>query len=77
LAASLGVSLVVTVFVRVVLAGFFGVMHRVHMMAVRHMGVVPRLFVIAGFVMLSSREMVFRGVTVMLGGFPVMIRNLF
>jgi hypothetical protein len=46
-------------------------------MAVRHVSVVPGFFVIAGFVVLSSREMVFRGVTVVLGSFAVMIRSLF
>ena len=76
MAASL-VSLLVTVFVGVVLAGFFGVMRGVHLMAVRHVSVVPGFFVIAGFVVLSSREMVFRGVTVVLGSFAVMIRSLF
>ena len=55
-AASHGLSLLMTVFVRVVLAGFFGVMRRVHMMTVGYMGVVPGFLVIAGFVMLSSRE---------------------
>ena len=66
-----------TVFVRVVLAGFFCVMRRVHMMTVGYMGVVPGFLVIAGFVMLSSREVVFCGVTVVLGGFAVMIGTFF
>jgi len=46
-------------------------------MAVGHVGVMPGFFVIAGFVVLSSREMVFRGVTMVLGGFAVMFRTLF
>ena len=64
-------------FVGVVLAGFFGVMRRVDMMAVGHVGVVPGFFVIAGFVVLSSLKMVFRGVTVVLGSFAVMFRTFF
>jgi len=60
-----------------VLAGFLGVMDCMQVMAVGHVGVVPRLFVTAGFVVLGSRQMVLRGVTVVLGGFAVMIRNLF
>ena len=63
--------------VAVVLAGFFGVVGCVQMMALGHVGVMPGLFVTAGFVVLSSREMVLRGVTVVFGGFAVMIRNLF
>jgi hypothetical protein len=67
----------VTVVVGVVLAGFFGVMDCMQVMAVGHVSVVPGLFVIVGLVVLGSREMVFRGVTVVLGGFAVMIRNFF
>jgi hypothetical protein len=67
----------VTVVVGVVLAGFFGVMDCVQMMAVGHVSVVSGLFVIVGFVVLGSREMVLRGVTMVLGGFAVMIRNFF
>jgi len=54
---TVGVSLLVIVLVGVVLAGFFGVMNCVHIMAVRHMGVVAGLFGIAGVVVLGSRTM--------------------
>jgi hypothetical protein len=67
----------VTVFVGVMLACFFGVMRRVHMMTMGYMGVVPGFLVIAGFVMFGGREMVFRCVTVVLGGFAVMIGAFF
>ena len=66
-----------TVLVTVVLASFFGVMDRVQVMAVGHLSVMPGFLVIVGFVLLGSREMVLRGVTMVLGGFAVMIRNLF
>ncbi len=66
-----------TVLVAVVLAGFFGVMDCMQVMAVGHVSMVPALFVTAGFMMLGSREMVLRGVPVVLGGFAVVIRNLF
>jgi hypothetical protein len=77
LAASSCLPLLVTVIVGVVLAGFFGVMDCVQMMAVGHVSVVPGLLVIVGFVVLGSLEMVLRGVTVVLGSFAVMIRNFF
>ena len=42
-------------------------------MAVRGVGVVRRLFVVAGFVMLGGFAVMFRGMLVMLGGLVVMI----
>jgi hypothetical protein len=71
------VLLLVTVLIAVMLAGFFGMMDCMQVMAVGHVAMVPGLFVIAGFVVLGSRQMVLRGVAVVLGGFAVMIRNLF
>ena len=67
----------VAVLVGVVLASFFCVMNRVHLMTVGHVGVVSGLFVIAGLVVVGSRAMMLRSVIMMLGGFAVMIRNLF
>ena len=67
----------VAVLVGVVLAGFFGVMNSVHLMTVGHVGVVSGFFVIAGLVVLGSSAMMLRGVIMMLGGFVVMVRNLF
>jgi hypothetical protein len=54
---TVSVSLLVIVPVGVVLAGFCGVMNRVHIMAVSHMGVVAGLFGIAGVVALGSPRM--------------------
>ncbi len=77
MAASPCLWLFVAVLVSVVLAGFFGVMNRVHMMAMGDVGVMPGLFMIARLVMLGGREMVFRGVTMVLGSFAVMFRAFF
>ena len=60
----------------VVLGGFLGVMLRLQMMTVRHVGVMAGLLVIARFVLFRGSAMVlrrmlvmFRGLTVMFGAF--------
>ena len=63
--------------VRGVLAGFFGVMLGMSAMAVRYVGVVAGLFVVAGGVMLSRHTMVLRGVFVMLGSFQMVLFAFF
>jgi hypothetical protein len=62
----------VTVLVGVVLAGLFGVMNCVHVVAVRHLCVVAGLFVIARFVVFGSCNVVFGRVIMVLGGFAMM-----
>jgi hypothetical protein len=51
----------------VVLCRFVRMMRGVQAMSVRHMGVVSRLFMVAGFVMLGSLAMMVRGILVVLG----------
>jgi hypothetical protein len=53
--------------VGVVLAGFFGMVRRVQMMAVREMGVVARLFGVGAAVVLRCPTVVLGGGFVMLG----------
>jgi hypothetical protein len=62
---------------RVVLSGFFGVLFRLHVMAVRQMGVVAGCFVFARFVVLGRGEMMLRRLLMMLGCLTVMFRALF
>lgn len=64
----------ITVIASVVLTRLFGVMFRLNGMALRHVGVVPGLHVIAGVMMLGGRPMVLSGFFVMIGGFAVMFR---
>ena len=59
------------------LGGLGAVVRGVEMMGVRHMAVVPRLLVVAGFVRRDRMVVVFRGVLVVLGGLPVMLDLLF
>ena len=61
------------VVVCVVLAGFFGVMRRVNVMAVRHMSVVTGFVVVACRMKLGSGTVVPGGLLMMFGGFVVMI----
>lgn len=63
--------------IRGVLAGFIGMMPGVGAVAVGNMGVVVRLFVISGGMMLRRGAMVFRGMLVMLGGFQVVLFAFF
>lgn len=53
--------------------GLFGVLLGLHVMAVRHVRMVPGLFVIAGLVVFGSRAMVLGGVFMMFRGFQMMI----
>jgi hypothetical protein len=57
--------------VRVVLAGFVGVMCRVQVMAVRQMGVMARLFGVGAAVVFRRLAVVLGGGFVMLGGLLV------
>jgi hypothetical protein len=59
------------------LAGFFGVMLGVRVMAMRDVGMVAGLFMIPGGVMFSRGAMMFRGMLVMLGGFQVVFFTFF
>jgi hypothetical protein len=56
----------------VVLAGFFSVMHRVQVVAMRDMGVMARCFVVLSTVVLRRLAMVLGGGLVMRGGLFVM-----
>jgi len=62
----------VSVFGGVVFGGLFGVVFGLHMMAVRQVGMVAGLFVIAGLVVLRRRTMVLGGVLMMLRCIAVM-----
>jgi hypothetical protein len=62
--------------VGVVLRGLVRVMRRVQAVGVRHMGVMPCLLVITGFVMLGRLAMMMRGILVMLGCDVVMVPAL-
>jgi hypothetical protein len=66
-------DLVLAVIVGVMLAGFFGVMLGVNMMALRDVRVVPGGFMIAALVMIGRRLMVLGGMFVMLSGFAMML----
>ncbi len=69
-------ALVVAVLVGVMLAGLFGVMLGVNMMALRHVRVVPGGFMIAALVVIGRRLMVLGGMFVMLRGFAMMLGSL-
>jgi len=55
------------------LACFCCVVSGVRVMAVRDMGMVARLLVVSGSIMLGRGAMVLGGLLMMLGGFPVML----
>jgi hypothetical protein len=55
------------------LAGFFGVMLGVRVMAMRDVGMVAGFLMISGSVMFGGGAMMFRGVLVMVGSFQVML----
>jgi hypothetical protein len=57
----------------VLLRGFSGVVLGLNMVAMRQMGMVGGLFVIAIFVVLSGVQVMFRGVFMVLRGVAVMI----
>ncbi len=59
------------------LAGLFGMMFGVGMMAMRDVGMVSSLLMISGGVMLSGCAVVFRGVLVMLGCFQMVFFAFF
>jgi hypothetical protein len=61
------------VFAGVVLAGFFGVMLGVEMVAVRKMRVMASFFVLCGAVMLGGLAMMLGGGLVVFGGLLVML----
>jgi hypothetical protein len=64
------------VIVGVMLAGFFGVMLGMDLVAVRHVRVMTSQMVLAAFVLLGSRPVMLRGMFVMFSGFAVMFRSL-
>jgi hypothetical protein len=59
------------------LAGLFGMMRGVSLMALRHVRMVAGLVVVAGFVMIRGRLVMLRGMVVVLSGFAMMFRGLF
>ena len=59
------------------LAGLFGVMLGVRLMAMRDVGMVARFFVISSGVMLGGAAVVLRGVLVMFGSFQVVLFTFF
>jgi hypothetical protein len=67
----------VAVLAGMMLAGLFGMMRGVNLMALRHVRMVTGLVVIAGFVMLCGRLVMLSCVVVVLSGFAVMFRGLF
>jgi hypothetical protein len=66
-----------SVIIRVVLAGFRRVVDGMVLVTMCNMGVVPGFFVVFGGVMFRRGAMMFRGVLVVLGGFQVMVGDLF
>ena len=65
------------VLVSVLLAGLFGMMCGVSMMALRHVRVVTGFVVVTGIVMLRSYFVMRSGMLVVFGSFAVMLRSLF
>jgi hypothetical protein len=65
-----------TVLGGVMLAGFFSVMNGMHMMALGDMGVVTSFMMVPGFMMFGGREMMLRGMFVVLGSFAMMLRTV-
>jgi hypothetical protein len=63
------------VLVGVVLAGLFGMMRGVQRMAVRDMGMVAGLFMIARLVVPGGFAVMFGGLFVMFGSLTVMLRS--
>jgi hypothetical protein len=61
----------------VMLAGFFGVMNRIDVMAVCDVRVMAGFLMIAGSMMLGCRPMVLGGFFVVLCGFHMVIRSRF
>jgi hypothetical protein len=68
--------LVVAVIVGVMLAGFFGVMLGVNLMALRHVRVMTGRMMVATLVMIGRRLVVLRGMFVMLSSFAMMVDSL-
>jgi hypothetical protein len=64
------------VIARVMLAGFFGVVLGVDLMALCHLRVMTGRLVVATLVVVGRRPMVPGGMLVMLSGFAVMFRGL-
>ena len=58
------------------LAGLFGVMLGMHMMAMRDMRVVTGFVMIPRLVMIGSRAMMLRGMFMMLGSFAMVLGSL-
>jgi hypothetical protein len=67
----------VAVFVSVVLAGLFGMMCGVSVMALRHVRVVTGFMVVTGLVMLRGYFVMRSGMLMVFGSFAVMFRSLF
>jgi hypothetical protein len=66
-----------SVFVGVMLGGLFGVMLRLQVMAVSHMGVMAGLFVIVCVMVFRGGTMMLSGVFVVLSGLIVMVSARF
>jgi hypothetical protein len=61
----------------VMLAGFFGVVRSVVQMALRDVGMVPGLFMIAGLMVISGGRVMLCGMFVVLRCFAMMLRGVF
>ena len=70
------VMFVMPVLGTVMLGGLVMVMLGLHMMAVRYMGVMAGLLVIAGFVVLGGQPVVLGSVFMMLGCFSMMLSGV-
>jgi hypothetical protein len=64
------------VIVGVMLAGFFGVLLGVNLMALRHVRVMTGRMMVATLVMIGRRLVVLRGMFVMLSSFAMMVDSL-
>jgi len=69
--------LVMSVFGRVMLTGLFGVVHGVAQVALRHMRMVTGFFMVARFMVVSGRLVMFSGMFVVFRCFAVMLRGFF
>jgi len=67
---------VVAVIARVMLAGLFGVMLGVNLMALGHVRVVPGGLMVAALVVIGRRLVMLGGMFVMLSGFAMMLDSL-
>ena len=76
--SKLGVCVLVFVVVTGgMLAGFFGMMGRVHVVTMRDVGMMTGFHVISGGIVLGRGAMVFRSMFMMLGGFQVVLFAFF